>query len=79
LREMKSLIQNQVEQRQDTDNVKLGAGGIRDIEFIVQSFQLIYGGRVSDIRVKNCLQAMSQLEKHGFIDALTHEQLAQAY
>lgn len=79
LREMKSLIQNQVEQRQDTDNVKLGAGGIRDIEFIVQSFQLIYGGRVSDIRVKNCLQAMSQLEKHGFIDAVTHEQLAQAY
>lgn len=79
LREMKSLIQNQVEQRQDTDNVKLGAGGIRDIEFIVQSFQLIYGGRVSDIKVKNCLQAMSQLEKHGFIDAVTHEQLAQAY
>ena len=76
---MKSLIQNQVEQRQDTDNVKLGAGGIRDIEFIVQSFQLIYGGRVSDIKVKNCLQAMSQLEKHGFIDAVTHEQLAQAY
>ncbi|MBD3726411.1 MAG: bifunctional [glutamate--ammonia ligase]-adenylyl-L-tyrosine phosphorylase/[glutamate--ammonia-ligase] adenylyltransferase, partial [Moraxella osloensis] len=79
LREMKSLIQNQVEQRQDKDNVKLGAGGIRDIEFIVQSFQLIYGGRVSDIKVKNCLQAMSQLEKHGFIDAVTHEQLAQAY
>ncbi|MFO1383560.1 MAG: hypothetical protein U1E91_00905 [Moraxella sp.] len=45
----------------------------------MQSFQLIYGGRVSDIRVKNCLQAMSQLEKHGFIDAVTHEQLAQAY
>ena len=79
LREMKSLIQNQVEQRQDTDNVKLGAGGIRDIEFIVQSFQLIYGGRVSDIKVKNCLQAMNQLEKHGYIEATTHQQLAEAY
>ncbi len=79
LREMKSLIQNQVEQRQDSDNIKLGAGGIRDIEFIVQSFQLIYGGRVADIRVKNCLKAMAKLEQHGFIDAITHEQLQHAY
>lgn len=79
LREMKSLIQNQVQQRQDTDNVKLGAGGIRDIEFIVQSFQLIYGGRVGDIKVKNCLQAMNQLEKHGYIEATTHQKLAEAY
>lgn len=79
LREMKSMIQNQVEQRQDTDNVKLGAGGIRDIEFIVQSFQLIYGGRVGAIKVKNCLQAMQQLEQHGFLDAETHAQLATAY
>ncbi|MGL5251988.1 MAG: bifunctional [glutamate--ammonia ligase]-adenylyl-L-tyrosine phosphorylase/[glutamate--ammonia-ligase] adenylyltransferase [Moraxella sp.] len=79
LREMKSLIQNQVAQRQDTDNVKLGAGGIRDIEFIVQSFQLIYGGRVADIKVKNCLQAMQQLDHHGYLDADTHQQLAAAY
>lgn len=79
LREMKSLIENQVEQRQDSDNVKLGAGGIRDIEFIVQSFQLIYGGRVADIKVKNCLQAMQELEKHGYLDPATHQQLAEAY
>ena len=79
LREMKTLIQNQVEQRQDTDNVKLGAGGIRDIEFIVQSFQLIYGGRVTAIKVKNCLQAMEQLEQHGFLDPQTHDNLAKAY
>lgn len=79
LREMKSMIQNQVEQRQDSDNVKLGAGGIRDIEFIVQSFQLIYGGRVSELKVKNCLQAMQELEKHGYLDRQTHQQLAEAY
>ncbi|WP_413772369.1 hypothetical protein [Psychrobacter sp. FDAARGOS_221] len=52
LREMKSLIQNQVAQREDLDNVKLGAGGIRDIEFVVQAFQLIYGGRHSQLEVK---------------------------
>ena len=56
LREMKSLIQNQVEQRQDTDNVKLGAGGIRDIEFIVQSFQLIYGGPIPISKIRKRAQ-----------------------
>ena len=56
LREMKSLIQNQVAQREDLDNIKLGAGGIRDIEFIVQAFQLIYGGRHPQLQVKSCLQ-----------------------
>ena len=55
LREMKSLIQNQVAQREDLDNIKLGAGGIRDIEFIVQAFQLIYGGRHPQLQVKSCL------------------------
>ncbi len=79
LREMKSLIQSQVEQRQDNDNVKLGAGGIRDIEFIVQSFQLIYGGRVSDIKVKNCLKAMHQLHLFGYLDDDTYQDLDAAY
>lgn len=79
LREMKSLIQNQVEQRQDTDNVKLGAGGIRDIEFIVQSFQLIYGGRVTPIKVKNCLIAMQKLHEMDYIDKQTFDNLQQAY
>ncbi|MFW2177033.1 MULTISPECIES: bifunctional [glutamate--ammonia ligase]-adenylyl-L-tyrosine phosphorylase/[glutamate--ammonia-ligase] adenylyltransferase [unclassified Moraxella] len=79
LREMKSLIQNQVEQRQDTDNVKLGAGGIRDIEFIVQSFQLIYGGRVANISVKHCLTAMQRLHEMGFLDKQTYQDLDTAY
>ncbi|WP_019520513.1 bifunctional [glutamate--ammonia ligase]-adenylyl-L-tyrosine phosphorylase/[glutamate--ammonia-ligase] adenylyltransferase [Faucicola boevrei] len=79
LREMKSLIENQVTQRQDTDNIKLGAGGIRDIEFIVQSFQLIYGGRVLPLKVKNCLQAMQKLHELDYLDAQTYENLANAY
>lgn len=79
LREMKSLIQSQVEQRQDNDNVKLGAGGIRDIEFIVQSFQLIYGGRVAEIKVKNCLQAMRKLHQFGYLDDQTYQDLDVAY
>ncbi|ELA08478.1 bifunctional glutamine-synthetase adenylyltransferase/deadenyltransferase [Moraxella macacae 0408225] len=79
LREMKLLIENQVAQRQDSDNIKLGAGGIRDIEFIVQSFQLIYGGRVLALKVKNCLKALQKLHEFGYLDTQTYENLVHAY
>lgn len=79
LRSMKSLIQNQVASRQDVDNIKLGAGGIRDIEFIVQAIQLIYGGRVSELGVKNCLQALHALREFDYLDAKTASELAAAY
>ncbi|MGP4788447.1 bifunctional [glutamate--ammonia ligase]-adenylyl-L-tyrosine phosphorylase/[glutamate--ammonia-ligase] adenylyltransferase [Psychrobacter sp. 1Y11] len=79
LREMKSLIQNQVAQREDLDNIKLGAGGIRDIEFIVQAFQLIYGGRHPQLQVKSCLQAMQALCELEYLEPTTYEQLQAAY
>lgn len=79
LREMKSLIQNQVLQREDLDNIKLGAGGIRDIEFIVQAFQLIYGGRHPQLQVKACLEAMAALNELDYLDTATFKQLAAAY
>lgn len=79
LREMKSLIQNQVAQREDLDNIKLGAGGIRDIEFIVQAFQLIYGGRHPQLQVKSCLQAMQALCELKYLEQSTYEQLQAAY
>lgn len=79
LREMKSLIQNQVAQREDLDNIKLGAGGIRDIEFIVQAFQLIYGGRHPQLQVKSCLQAMHVLCELRYLETSTYEQLQAAY
>lgn len=48
LREMKTLIRREVRRKQLQDNVKLGEGGIREVEFIAQVFQLIHGGR--DVR-----------------------------
>lgn len=51
LRDMKSMIAKEVERRDLQDNVKLGPGGIREIEFIVQAFQLIRGG--SDRRLQS--------------------------
>ncbi|MGP9687529.1 bifunctional [glutamate--ammonia ligase]-adenylyl-L-tyrosine phosphorylase/[glutamate--ammonia-ligase] adenylyltransferase [Psychrobacter sp. AOP22-C1-C5] len=79
LREMKSLIQNQVAQREDLDNIKLGAGGIRDIEFIVQAFQLIYGGSHPQLQVKSCLQAMQVLCELRYLESSTYQQLQAAY
>lgn len=50
LRDMKAMIAREVERRELKDNIKLGPGGIREIEFIVQAFQLIRGG--SDRRLQ---------------------------
>ena len=44
LRDMKALIAREVVRRELEDDLKLGAGGIRELEFIVQSFQLVRGG-----------------------------------
>jgi glutamate-ammonia-ligase adenylyltransferase len=51
LRDMKAMIAREVERRELKENVKLGPGGIREIEFIVQAFQLLRGG--SDRRLQS--------------------------
>lgn len=80
LREMKMLIVSQQTQRQDLDNVKLGVGGIRDIEFIVQAFALIYGGHHTVIADNPaCLDALAVLTKLGYLDSQESDDLEQAY
>ncbi|MGH8139623.1 MAG: bifunctional [glutamate--ammonia ligase]-adenylyl-L-tyrosine phosphorylase/[glutamate--ammonia-ligase] adenylyltransferase [Steroidobacteraceae bacterium] len=61
LREMKSLIAREVERRELADHVKLGPGGIREIEFIVQAFQLIRGGRDRRLQSTSLLKALAIL------------------
>ncbi|MFC1491731.1 glutamate-ammonia-ligase adenylyltransferase, partial [Nitrospinota bacterium] len=60
-------------------NVKLGEGGIREIEFIIQSYQLIYGGKESILRTPNSLQALSAIEVLGFLPIGDCSGLAEAY
>lgn len=80
LREMKTLILNQVAQREDSDNIKLGVGGIRDIEFIAQSFALIYGGRDNRLtQITACLPALALLGELGLIDTAVADRLSLAY
>lgn len=60
-------------------NLKLGRGGIREIEFFVQTQQLIAGGRQSDLRVCATLDALAALEQRGWVKAEVRADLDQAY
>ncbi len=61
LREMKALIEREVERRELADHVKLGPGGIREIEFIVQAFQIIRGGQDRRLQTQSLLAALTLL------------------
>ncbi|HET9108289.1 MAG TPA: bifunctional [glutamate--ammonia ligase]-adenylyl-L-tyrosine phosphorylase/[glutamate--ammonia-ligase] adenylyltransferase [Steroidobacteraceae bacterium] len=61
LREMKALIEREVERRELAGHIKLGPGGIREIEFMVQAFQLIRGGRERRLQTSSLLQALEAL------------------
>lgn len=61
LRDMKAMIETEVQKKELQDDIKLGPGGIREIEFIVQSLQLVRGGADSQLRTRSISRAMSLL------------------
>ncbi len=61
LRQMKTLIAKEVARKDMAENIKLGPGGIREIEFIVQAFQLVRGGRSRELRTRSLLEALPRL------------------
>jgi glutamate-ammonia-ligase adenylyltransferase len=60
-------------------NIKLGRGGIREIEFFVQTQQLIAGGRQSELRGRRTLEAMARLAERGWIKVRVANELSEAY
>ncbi|UCZ74133.1 bifunctional [glutamate--ammonia ligase]-adenylyl-L-tyrosine phosphorylase/[glutamate--ammonia-ligase] adenylyltransferase [Dickeya zeae] len=74
LRNMKSMIAREVRRRDLRNNIKLGAGGIREVEFITQVFQLIRGGREPALQGRSLLPTLEQV---GALGLLTPEQAAQ--
>ena len=60
-------------------NIKLGSGGIREIEFFVQTQQLIAGGRQPDLRVPQTLQALTALHARGWVSSSVVSELDDAY
>ena len=60
-------------------NIKLGRGGIREIEFFVQTQQLIAGGRHAELRGRETVATLGALAVGGWIDAATRDELTAAY
>lgn len=79
LREMKALIAAEVERRDMAEHIKLGPGGIREIEFLVQALQLVRAGREPQLRQRNLLTALQALADAGHFSAEVAARLASAY
>jgi len=80
IREMKEKINRDLAGRGAGEgHVKLGYGGIREVEFIVQAFQLIYGGRDRWLQQRNTLRALHRLSEKGYITYRDYADLSKAY
>ncbi|GAA0789765.1 bifunctional [glutamate--ammonia ligase]-adenylyl-L-tyrosine phosphorylase/[glutamate--ammonia-ligase] adenylyltransferase [Marinobacterium sediminicola] len=79
LRDMKAMINREVRRKGLDQNVKLGAGGIREVEFIAQAFQLIRGGRDAELQQRELLKILPLLpDKVGMPEEAVAE-LTEAY
>ena len=79
LREMKAMISGQLRRKGMKDNIKLGEGGIREIEFIGQVFQLIHGGRDLPLQQRPILTVLDLLSERQFLSQTAIDELKQAY
>jgi len=79
LREMKQLIDTEVSRKGAEKNVKLGPGGIREIEFIGQAFQLIRGGRNTALKERSILKILQLLNEMDILPEFVQQQLHDAY
>ncbi len=79
MRDLKLQIHRDVTQKKQEDNIKLGRGGIREIEFIAQVFQLIRGGQDASLQIKPTLEVLKLLKNKGLLLEKTVKELTEAY
>ncbi len=79
LRELKQMIAAQVKKKGMEDNLKLGRGGIREVEFIAQAFQLIHGGRDKALQTRSLLPTLHLLAERSFLSESVYQSLKAAY
>jgi glutamate-ammonia-ligase adenylyltransferase len=79
LRNMKQLISNEVARRNLSNNIKLGRGGIREVEFFVQSLQMIHAGKVTECQRKSILDSFAALVEHQFLSPKDANELQESY
>ena len=79
LRDLKRSINRELKRKGMQTDIKLGPGGIREIEFITQAFQLVRGGRNSGLQTPSLYRALQQLATDQIIDVSDRDKLWQAY
>ena len=80
LRHLKLRIENELITGEGKErNIKLGYGGIREIEFFTQALQLVNGGYEPKLRNPSTLPALAELARHKFIDPDARDKLTEAY
>jgi glutamate-ammonia-ligase adenylyltransferase len=79
LRELHAQIRAEVGRRELHDNIKLGPGGIREIEFVAQVFQIVRGGRDADLRLRPTLATLARLAQRQLLPQEAAAELREAY
>ncbi|HDZ45884.1 MAG TPA: bifunctional [glutamate--ammonia ligase]-adenylyl-L-tyrosine phosphorylase/[glutamate--ammonia-ligase] adenylyltransferase [Halomonas sp.] len=79
LRELKAMINREVKRKGMQSNIKLGPGGIREVEFVVQAFQLIRGGRDTELQVTSLKTALKRLPDLGLLPQEVVDELLPDY
>lgn len=79
MRELHTQLRREVARRERINNVKLGPGGIREIEFIAQVFQLIRGGRDRALQIRPTLKVLAELAERVILSEQTVKELSDIY
>ena len=79
MRGLHGQVRQEVQRRDMSENIKLGPGGIREIEFLAQVFQLIRGGRESELRIRPTLAVLEKLVGLNLLPEQAAEELRDAY
>ncbi|MDR2614177.1 MAG: bifunctional [glutamate--ammonia ligase]-adenylyl-L-tyrosine phosphorylase/[glutamate--ammonia-ligase] adenylyltransferase [Candidatus Accumulibacter sp.] len=79
MRDLHAQIRREVVRKDRAEHIKLGHGGIREIEFMAQVFQLIRGGRDAALRIRPTLEVLSLLVARHLLPADGERELAEAY
>lgn len=79
LRKLKHMIESEVRRRNLKDNFKLGSGGIREIEFIAQVFELMRGGRFAELRERSLIKTLDAISALELLPEEVTHNLKNAY
>ena len=79
IRDLKERIRKEARRRGAQEDIKIGEGGIREVEFLAQTLQSIYGGKHPELRVRRILPVLKRLARLGLIPEKEAHELSEAY